>query len=244
MRAAKLSWRRNPGGSAAPSLPPPWCCQPTPHGSALLVAARGWQEHRRRPPYTGFHSRARVAPASSSLAMVSKWTMSGPSARRRVRAPANMCARGVTSLTPAAPCTCDAPGGGRAEAGGRAGQGAHAGRPGPSAQRRHTLKCLQRRRHSVSSRAIGAPTAGWAGSMRIGWPALPWCWRCCLARLAHRTPHLDGPVQDGQYCRGGERLGGGNLAARRLVAHLVQGMRRLQHHQPAGRGGSGPRGQV
>ena len=44
---------------------------------------------------------------------------------------------------------------------------------------------------------------------------------------------LDGPVQDGQHSRGRQRLGGGDLAARRLVADAVQRVRRLQHHQPA-----------
>lgn len=37
--------------------------------------------------------------------------MSGPSARRSVRLPAHMCARGVTSATPAPPCTCQWVGG-------------------------------------------------------------------------------------------------------------------------------------
>lgn len=52
------------------------------------------------------YNRARRAPASSSLAIVSRCTTSGPSARRSVRAPAHMWARGVTSDTPAPPCTC------------------------------------------------------------------------------------------------------------------------------------------
>ena len=67
-----------------------------------LPAPRPAQSRARRP----------AARASSSLATVSRCTTSGPSARRSVRAPAHMWARGVTSDTPAAPCVCGGGGGG------------------------------------------------------------------------------------------------------------------------------------
>lgn len=47
-----------------------------------------------------------LALCSSNLAMVPKWTSSGPSAILRVLAVAHRCARTVSEDTPAAPCTC------------------------------------------------------------------------------------------------------------------------------------------
>lgn len=55
-------------------------------GCCCLVASRRIVLGGNSPP----HSRERRAAASSSLAMVSRCTTSGPSARRSVRAPAHM----------------------------------------------------------------------------------------------------------------------------------------------------------
>eukprot|EP00051_Salpingoeca_urceolata_P016565 m.221411 g.221411 ORF g.221411 m.221411 type:complete len:349 (-) comp18719_c0_seq13:2951-3997(-) len=62
-----------------------------------------WQTHTPQPRKT---HREAANGASSSLAMVRVCTSSGPSARRRTRAHANMCASTKSCERPAAPCAC------------------------------------------------------------------------------------------------------------------------------------------